>query len=364
MIKIIDSINGLKSIEEDCNRLADIVQMPLFRYEWLLNCARVLNKEKLFVLVQLSENRIKAIAPLVIVKRNLRERIEILGASLHNEPGGILFEDDQSLLELLKEISQYSGPVVFNRIRDFPSESLLFPRTNSGKRKIVSTGTACIPYLPVTCSYENYQQTISPGRRSDLRRLMRIAAGIGNLSVEIVAPSSAEIDSYIDEIFETEASGWKKRVHTAMITDCRLGVFFRQYMRDAAGLGMLRLCYLRIQDTCVAAIAGIVHSNRFWILKTGYDERYAKCSPGILVMDEVIRYVFSKNLEAVEFLGSDEGWIHLWTKHYHRLYTYKIYDSLLYSILDVGLFNVIRLLKFGQWFLVRRPGQFRIFQNV
>ena len=62
---------------------------------------------------------------------------------------------------------------------------------------------------------------------------------------------------------------------------------------------------------------GLEHANRFWVLKIGYDEKWAKCSPGIQLTMETIRYAFDRGLEAYEFLGSDEPWLHAWARQSH-----------------------------------------------
>ncbi len=59
---------------------------------------------------------------------------------------------------------------------------------------------------------------------------------------------------------------------------------------------------------------GVVFQGRFWVLKIGYDEEYSRCSPGILLIHETIRYAFTNGLKSYEFLGSDENWLHMWTK--------------------------------------------------
>jgi len=75
MIRIIKNIQEFKTYKEDCNRLADNFQMPLLRYEWLINCAYAVEPPgKLFVIVVHSEGRVKAIAPLILIKKTFNNR--------------------------------------------------------------------------------------------------------------------------------------------------------------------------------------------------------------------------------------------------------------------------------------------------
>ncbi|NJD22500.1 MAG: GNAT family N-acetyltransferase [Melioribacter sp.] len=328
MIRIIENREAFESIQEDINRLADKIQMPLMRFEWLVNCANtVAPNEKLFVIVLFSGGNVKAIAPMVLVKKFFSERLEMLGASLHNEPVSFLYEDEDSLLVLLQAINSLKKTIFLNGIRESSLEMVKFEQLITRQHSINFVGNGNVPYLPITDTWENFQRNISSSRRSSLRRLKRMAESIGQVSIEIKCPPAYSVDQYLDEIFEIEASGWKKRMGTAMMTNKKLGDFFRDYSRETLNLNMLRLCFLRIDGTAIAAQIGLEYANRFWILKIGHNEKHAKFSPGILLMNEVIRYSFEKKLDAIEFLGSNEKWLHIWTNHLHNIISYRIYYS-------------------------------------
>ena len=96
--------------------------------------------------------------------------------------------------------------------------------------------------------------------------------------------------------------------------------FFRRYARAAAGLGTLRLCFLRHIDGRPAAAQqpAIETGERFWLLKIGYDPVFGRCSPGTLLIAETIRHAAARGLRAYEFLGAVEPWTALWTEQAHR----------------------------------------------
>ncbi len=49
-----------------------------------------------------------------------------------------------------------------------------------------------------------------------------------------------------------------------------------------------------------------------WLLKIGFDEAFARVSPGNLLLMEVIRHAAANGLERVEFLGKDAPWTAAW----------------------------------------------------
>ena len=58
----------------------------------------------------------------------------------------------------------------------------------------------------------------------------------------------------------------------------------------------------------------VVSGNRFWLLKIGYTDEFARCSPGILLMLETIRYAAKCGLRSYEFFGVEEPWLRVWTE--------------------------------------------------
>lgn len=89
--------------------------------------------------------------------------------------------------------------------------------------------------------------------------------------------------------------------------------------------GALRLSLMRIDGRTVAGQIGVEYAGRFWVLKVGYDERFAHCSPGILLMHHTIQYAFERGMKSFEFLGRDEQWIRMWSENVHHYSSYWHY---------------------------------------
>ena len=92
------------------------------------------------------------------------------------------------------------------------------------------------------------------------------------------------------------------------------GNFYRQYAAAASQAGTLRLCFLRVNGQAIAMQYAVECGGSFWLLKIGYREEFARCSPGLLLIAETIRYAVSKGLLSYEFLGTAESWTRVWTK--------------------------------------------------
>jgi hypothetical protein len=89
--------------------------------------------------------------------------------------------------------------------------------------------------------------------------------------------------SAVERFLALEASGWKGRGHTAMLTVPGEADFFRAICADFTAGDRLRLLSLEAGDTVVAMRCDVAAGDGLFSLKTSYDERFARFSPGLLL---------------------------------------------------------------------------------
>jgi CelD/BcsL family acetyltransferase involved in cellulose biosynthesis len=180
-----------------------------------------------------------------------------------------------------------------------------------------------------------------------LRRAERRCDDPKRLASRLWAPRPQEVPSLIERFTAVEAAGWKGRTRTALIHHPQLRSFFERYAYAAAMRGRLRVGFLEVDGCPIASQLGVDFARRYWVLKVGYDERWARCSPGLLLMHAVIRDAFARGLDAVEFLGRYEPWIGTWTHRLHPCATARVYPLSLGGLRglnrDVSRFLVARV---------------------
>jgi len=76
--------------------------------------------------------------------------------------------------------------------------------------------------------------------------------------------------------------------------------------------GCLRLGFMTIGDATAAVRLDVVWGNKSWEFKIGYDERFADCSPGLLLSHEALKHGQAEGLLGHHFLGSAEAWHDTW----------------------------------------------------
>ena len=173
------------------------------------------------------------------------------------------------------------------------------------------------PYIPLSGSWEEFQAKLPSKFKANCRRRRRKLEEKGRVTVERVE-GGLELESRLEEGFALEASGWKGQRGTAMAQDARTRGFYSELARTAAYTGRLALYYLRLDGRAVAFHYALEYGGRYFLLKPGYDESPGYCSPGQLLMEDVLRDCLARGLREFDFLGPDMTWKRDWTDQTRR----------------------------------------------
>jgi len=264
-----------------------------------------------------------AIAPLVI-NRGAAGWLTLLAAEMY-EILDFLHADESAVHELTRAIVSTGRPLDLKRI---PADSPVVAAIQAayrGRGVVRRQPVGGSPWIPLDDSWAEPEMRLEAGRRSDLRRARRHAEKMGAVETAIITPTRAQLPQLLEEAFQVEAAGWKGAHGTALAADPVRGVFFRRYLEQACAKGILRMCVLRIGGQPAAAQIAIESGSRFDLLRAGYDEQFSRCSPGMLLTVESIRYAAGRGLCSYEFNGDVEPWTTVWTRHEHPCCSLRAY---------------------------------------
>jgi CelD/BcsL family acetyltransferase involved in cellulose biosynthesis len=194
------------------------------------------------------------------------------------------------------------------------------------------------PYIPLPSSWEAYQASLPSKFKANCRRRRRKLEEKGRVTVERVE-GGLGLEAKLEEGFALEASGWKGQRGTAMAQDTRTRGFYSELARAAAYDGRLALYFLRLDGRAVAFQFSLEYGGRYFLLKPGYDETLGECSPGQLLMEDVLRDCIGRGLREFDFLGPDMTWKRDWTDKVRR-------HTWLYVFNDTGLGRALCAAKF------------------
>jgi CelD/BcsL family acetyltransferase involved in cellulose biosynthesis len=330
-VQVVSALSTFQAMKGEWNELAERFHSPLLSHEWFAaNVDAFCSKRRsLAVLVLRSDRKLRAVAPLMARYHLGVPQFQFLGAYGHGEPGGFLYDGEESLTILLQTLIEFRRSVFLFRSDSSSQEASMLKELQPKSSLCIQLQreSDCSLWVPLKDRWEDFEATISSKRRSDLRRYFRRAERIGKLDFEVVSPTVETLGPYLEELFRIEAAGWKGQSGTAILSNPARVRFFSQYARAAAELKQLRMFFLRVGGKTIAARMAIEHRNRLWDLKIGYDETMSECAPGVLLTHETIRYAVSRGLEAYEFLGRAESWERLWPCQERRYVTTKMYPA-------------------------------------
>ncbi len=298
---------------------------PIQQCLWSETCCATLplDGEPQFVVAK-TGSQTGAIAPLVRA-RGVLGRLELLGVKILREPTDLIFSDPEALKNLAHTLVKLGSPLFLERIpADSPTVAAIQKAFRGHGLVFLHSG---IPY-PRILLHEGWrtpESQLNSGRRSDLRRAVRNTEKIGPLSYEILSPTPSQLGPILEEALEVEAANWKGTEGSAIACDKLRGQFYRHYAAAASAAGILRLCFLRVAGKAVAMQFALECARGFWLVKIGYREEFARCSPGMLLIAETIRYAASKGLVSYEFLGKADSWTRIWTRDEIQCVTLRAY---------------------------------------
>jgi CelD/BcsL family acetyltransferase involved in cellulose biosynthesis len=264
-----------------------------------------------------------AIAPLA-ANRGAAGWLTLLAAEMY-EIMDFPHADDTAVSELARAIVRTGRPLELKRVPADSHVVAAIEMAYRGRGMVWRQPAGGAPWIPLDESWAEPEIHLEAGRRSDLRRAKRQAEKIGAVEAAIITPTRAELPQLIEEAFHVEAAGWKGAHGTALKTDAVRGGFFRRYAEQACAKGILRICMLRIGGRPAAAQIAIESGSRFDLLRAGYDEQFARCSPGMLLTAESIGYAARRGLSCYEFNGNVEPWTKVWTRHEHACCSLRAY---------------------------------------
>jgi CelD/BcsL family acetyltransferase involved in cellulose biosynthesis len=311
-VRIVQEFGIVENEAKSWNLIAEEANSPMHQYAWVKACTDAFVNGGELQLIVVGTDQPSALGPLIMRGRPLN-RMECLGVDELYEPTDFPHLNPESLTSLVNALVKLRRPLLLRRIlADSPVLTAL--RTEFKSRGLLITRPATgYPWIPLDESWKTPEEKLSASRRSSCRRARRKAHSLGPIDYEVLSPTPDKLTPLLEESFRLEAAGWKGRTGSALLSDSNRRQFYEKYASMASAKGILRLCFMRIGGTGAATQIAVESGGRFWLLKVGYDEAFARCSPGHLLMIETLRYAAERGLQTFEFLGSAEPWTSVWT---------------------------------------------------
>ncbi|MFA6222712.1 MAG: GNAT family N-acetyltransferase [Desulfomonilaceae bacterium] len=258
-------------------------------------------------------------------------------------PLGIRPEKGFKILEWLGGIhSDYKGPLIRKKsvtgsltgIWDFIKKTLpKFDATCLLKQPAVIDGESnpCITANPteqnraysiiMEGTWEQYQLTrVSTNLRADSRRKRRRLGELGDL--KFVVASDHETSKRLTEImFEQKSRRWSETGSWNRLAAKEHRHFYETITDDLLGNRVVHVSALEIDGIVIATHWGALYRKHFyWLMPTFEGGKWARYSPGRLLLEYLLEWCFNNGVERFDFTGGAEDYKLEWANHDMPLY--------------------------------------------
>ncbi len=287
------------------DRLAEREPMPFARHAWFASWWRAFGGSSTMQLCLLwRDDRLAGAFPL----HRRGGRLEAM-ANVHTPVFTPLAEDRGALDALVEAVvaRRYAELAVSALPAAHRTVTALHERATDGRRLFLSAAEHTSPLIDLDGDFETFRRHSKPRWGAPLERFGRKMEREQAARFSLVEPPF-ELEEELQRGFEVEASGWKGAAGTAIISSPETDVFYRSIARSFHALGGLRLSGITFGDRLVAFDLSLLHANRLWLLKTGFDESHRRIAPGLVLRLRIVERCYELGLEGHELLGDDSEW--------------------------------------------------------
>jgi CelD/BcsL family acetyltransferase involved in cellulose biosynthesis len=308
---MIQTYPALGSLAAEWNELAREAGSPFLTHEWL-DCwwSAFGHGDPIWMVLRDGGGALRAGACL----QRRRGGGLASAANVHSADWDVLARDESARREMWAAIVRMGG----NRIelqgmpaREDGSEYLCGALTAAGYRVLHVLGPMS-PWLALPSSWDELIGAASSGLRAQVGRRRRGLERQGSLRFRVVG-AGASLDQDLDTFLRLEASGWKAKRGTAILSDSSTERLYREFARVAAKEGWLRMYFLDLDGETIAADYGCAYEGHAFFMKTGFDEAHSRLSPGLVLRAEVLRSSIEEGLRSYDFMGEADLYKTRWT---------------------------------------------------
>lgn len=305
---------------------------PFYRPEWISAHLRAFEPDaSLRVYTARSGGRLRAVLPLVEERATVRGipvRKLRSAAGVHSCRFDLVHgrDDGMEMGRRIWERLRASGGWDVIEITDVPEggviDRLLGVAEEDG-HPIGRWESLRTPYIPIDGTFDQVLERTDAKFRANVRRRRKKLEGKG--AVRFVHTKEADARVLAD-FYELERSGWKGERGTAIGCDPKTRRFYDQIATWASEQGCLSLYALELEGRPVAMHYGLTWRGRYFLPKPAFDEGHRECSPGQLLLHDVLRSCAEQGLREFDFLGPWMEWKADWTDQvrvHHWCYVFR-----------------------------------------
>lgn len=219
---------------------------------------------------------------------------------------------------------------------------------------------AYVPVMRVERTYAELQEQLGRNLRNQLnnRRNRLHARGTVAFTRRVVTPDTLAVD--LDTIVAVEQASWKGAAGVGIFSTDAQRRFFRAALPAMAGAGRVDLATLTVDGALACYHLGFRVRGRYYSYNHAYDPAWADASPGLLLMEHVIRdsadHTDVHVLDASRSMRNKPHLLARWSGDAHTHVELTLYPPTLYAR-SLRMLHVTIAPKVRAWRTSRAPAE-------
>jgi CelD/BcsL family acetyltransferase involved in cellulose biosynthesis len=237
-------------------------------------------------------------------------------ANVYTEDWDIVAADQEAQAELWRRLAQLAADHLYLPALRSP-QSVALP---AGPSSTLDTALSSRLSRRVhTLSFPHLGSSCSPLSRKLLKRLRycrRLAEREGTVRFRTTS-GGEQLERDLDAFLHLEGAGWKRR-RERPFSATPDGTALPRVRAPSGAEGLASAAPTQLDGRPIAGDLACSFAGGSFLLKTGFDERYARLSPGLLLRAEALRAAIVEGSSSYDFLGEPDDRKLSWTSDARR----------------------------------------------
>ena len=319
---LISTLDGLRALRDEWTELLASSAQPSpfltweWQFAWWQHYGEPYPRRQLAVVTAHDGQSLTALLPGYVRAsgpgRSTVRSFHLLGSSHESSDGLDVLQCEPARDDSLATLVEYARQTVSpDRIclGDLAEDSAIVARVPALAAKadlpLALYRTHTCPYLPITGTWSDYLASRGSAFRQTVGRRTRRFFERPGASFDSVTRAE-EVPAALQDVFTLHERRFaQKRARTRFVARHR-GAFHQSVSRLMFDRGALRLFRLRLEGRTVATLYCFEHAARLFYYQGGIDPDWERESVGTVLMAQVIKYAFDRELQTFEFLRGAE----------------------------------------------------------
>jgi CelD/BcsL family acetyltransferase involved in cellulose biosynthesis/predicted ATP-grasp superfamily ATP-dependent carboligase len=270
-------------------------------------------------------NGVAGIAPFVVERRATERVVRLLGDGRADYLDFIAAGSQADVVKAVFDTLTQDGGWDIVELNNIPGDSQTVELVRAisdahGFRTLVDDQYPC-PTLLIEGREDEALQVLN---KPSLRRRTNYFNRAGRL-VCLNLSTAAEVQPYLDAFFAQHVMRWGGKASSSLFVDSRNRDFYRQLTREIAPKGWLLFSIVEFNGKPIAFHYGFDYNGSVIWYKPSFDVEFEQHSPGIVMVQHLIRYAIEHGRRELDFTVGDEAFKRRFTNATRRTFGVSVF---------------------------------------